>query len=109
MRAIRRAATTLDFGPRYLHSTGQLQKGGPNRLVGLHLWQSAAARAAAPIAIPNLGGTFDGLAEAQAVGDFSVLAERDRRMLGIDLGADPVAALAQLDKWMAEAAARAGQ
>ncbi|HIE60756.1 MAG TPA: transaldolase, partial [Microbacterium sp.] len=40
----KRVATTLDFGPRYLHSTGQLQKGGPNRVVGLHLWQSAGTR-----------------------------------------------------------------
>jgi hypothetical protein len=92
----RGVATTLDFGPRYLHSTGQLQKGGPNRVAGVHLWQSAAARPAAALAIPGIGGEFDLLAEAQAVGDYNVLAERDRRILGIDVGADPAATIARL-------------
>ncbi|MEZ4355336.1 MAG: bifunctional transaldolase/phosoglucose isomerase [Myxococcota bacterium] len=98
-------ATTLDFGPRYLHSTGQLQKGGPARLAGLHLWQRAAARKQPALAIPGLGGDFDTLAEAQAAGDFAVLAERGRRMLGIDVGAEPSAAIAQLLRWAEEALA----
>jgi len=100
----RQVATTLDFGPRYLHSTGQLQKGGPNRIVGLQLWQSASARADAntreALAIPGLGGDFDTLVEAQAVGDFAVLCDRDRRMVGIDVGADPAATLARLADWI---------
>lgn len=99
----KRVATTLDFGPRYLHSTGQLQKGGPNRVVGLHLWQSAAARAGTPLGIPEMGGDFDTLAEAQAVGDFEVLCKRDRRVLGIDVGADPPATLALLADWIGSA------
>lgn len=94
--AARNVATTLDFGPRYLHSTGQLQKGGPNRVAGVHLWQSAASRPGAPLAIPGIGGEFDVLAEAQAVGDYNVLAERGRRILGIDVGADPEATIAHL-------------
>lgn len=105
-KAIGRArpvATALSFGPRYLHSTGQLQKGGPNRLAGLQLWQSASARRAAnrsPLAIPEIGGDFDALAEAQALGDFRVLSERGRRMLGVDLGPDPQAGLEKLIDWM---------
>ena len=98
-----RVATTLDFGPRYLHSTGQLQKGGPNRIVGLQLWQSASARAAVgdgeALAIPGMGGDFDTLVEAQASGDFAVLRDRDRRMIGIDVGSDPAATLAKLTSW----------
>ncbi len=97
--AARSVATTLDFGPRYLHSTGQLQKGGPNRIAGLQLWQSASARATAPLAIPD-GGDFDTLAEAQAEGDFSVLCERKRRMIGIDVGADPAALITKLTTWI---------
>jgi len=92
----RSVATTLDFGPRYLHSTGQLQKGGPNRVAGLHLWQSAAARPGDALAIPEMGVDFDVLAEAQAVGDFRVLADRERRILGIDVGADVMATLTRL-------------
>ena len=101
----RGVATTLDFGPRYLHSTGQLQKGGPDRLVGLQLWQSAGARAGEALAIPGMGGDFDTLAEAQAVGDYSVLAERERRVIGIDVGADPKATLERLASLVAEALA----
>lgn len=101
----RGVATTLDFGPRYLHSTGQLQKGGPNQLVGLHLWQSAGARSGEALAIPGMGGTFDTLAEAQAVGDYSVLADRERRVIGIDVGPDPIATLERLARLVTEALA----
>jgi transaldolase/glucose-6-phosphate isomerase len=96
----RAVATTLDFGPRYLHSTGQLQKGGPNRVVGLQLWQSAGARPGAAVTIPNMGGDFDTLAEAQAIGDFAVLCDRDRRVIGIDVGADLAGTLAKLATWI---------
>jgi transaldolase/glucose-6-phosphate isomerase len=98
--AARRVATALSFGPRYLHSTGQLHKGGPNRLVGLQIWQSAGSRKGGALPIPGIGGDFDRLAEAQAVGDFRVLSERGRRMLGIEVGADPLAALDQLAHWI---------
>jgi transaldolase/glucose-6-phosphate isomerase len=97
-----KVATTLNFGPRYLHSTGQLQKGGPNRVAGLHLWQSASARPAEALAIPNMDGTFDTLAEAQAAGDFEVLCDRERRMIGIDVGADPAIALQKITDWINE-------
>jgi glucose-6-phosphate isomerase len=103
--ASRTNATSIALGPRYLHSSGQLQKGGPNLFVGLHLWQSAASRTISPLEIPHLGGSFDRLAEAQAAGDFAVLAERGRRMIGIDVGADPVAAVARLEAWIQRALA----
>jgi transaldolase/glucose-6-phosphate isomerase len=100
----RKVATTLNFGPRYLHSTGQLQKGGPNRIVGLQLWQSESARADGnagnALAIPGLGGDFDTLVEAQAVSDFAVLCDRDRRLIGIDVGSDPAATIARLTGWI---------
>ncbi len=101
--ASRPQAMTLSFGPRYLHSTGQLQKGGSERLVGLQIWQSAAGRDAEPLEIPGLGGSFDALAEAQAAGDFAVLAERGRRVIGIDVGPDPRATLDALARWIDEA------
>lgn len=96
----RRVATALSFGPRYLHSTGQLHKGGPDRISGLQLWQSAASRKGDRLAIPGIGGDFGALAEAQAVGDFRVLSERGRRMLGLDVGPDPLAALDLLARWI---------
>lgn len=98
--AVRPVATTLSFGPRYLHSTGQLQKGGPDRLAGLQLWQAAARRASAPLWIPGLGDSFDVLAEAQAFGDFLVLSERGRRMLGVALGPETEPALDRLVTWL---------
>lgn len=98
--AARPVATALSFGPRYLHSTGQLQKGGGDRLAGLQIWQAGARRASAPLAIPDLGGSFDRLAESQAVGDFVVLSERGRRMLGVALGADTEPALDRLITWL---------
>jgi transaldolase/glucose-6-phosphate isomerase len=104
----RKAATTLAHGPRYLHSSGQLQKGGPNQLVGLQIWQSAANRKAKALDIPaigaligtQIGASFDRLAETQAVGDFSVLSKRDRRVIGIEVGPDPTAALEKIAAWI---------
>ena len=98
-------ATTLAVGPRYLHSSGQLQKGGPNLMVGLQIWQGAGKRAGDALEIPSLGGDFDRLCEAQAVGDFAVLAERGRRVIGIDVGSDPPAAVRRLLRWVQEALA----
>ncbi|MFK7894402.1 MAG: bifunctional transaldolase/phosoglucose isomerase [Myxococcota bacterium] len=98
--AAKKVASTLAFGPRYLHSTGQLQKGGPNNLVALHLWQSARTRSGDALVIPGMGGSFDVLAEAQGAGDFDVLCDRDRRIVGIDVGSDPAATLAALEGWI---------
>ena len=52
-----------------------------------------------------MGGDFATLAEAQAAGDFAVLCERGRRMVGIDVGSDLASALSKLTTWMNEALA----
>ena len=91
-------ATTLGFGPRYLHSTGQLHKGDAGR--GLFIQLTADSAADAPI--PDEAGasassiTFGVLAEAQALGDRQALLDRGRAVLRIHLGADIAAGIAQL-------------
>ncbi|MFH2102490.1 MAG: bifunctional transaldolase/phosoglucose isomerase [Chloroflexota bacterium] len=74
-------ATMLGFGPRFLHSTGQLHKGGPNS--GLFI--QITAEPEADIEIPGQGITFGALQRAQATGDYEALAGRDRRILQIHL------------------------
>jgi transaldolase/glucose-6-phosphate isomerase len=86
------AATVLQFGPRFLHSTGQAYKGGPGSGVFLQI----TARPAADLPIAGRGLTFGMVEAAQARGDFEVLAERGRRVLRVDLGDDVEAGLAQL-------------
>ncbi len=75
-------ATCAGFGPRFLHSTGQLHKGGANRGVFIQI----TADHAADIAVPGTGHTFGQVQAAQAVGDLAVLAQRERRLLWIHLG-----------------------
>jgi len=90
-----RVPATLGYGPRFLHSTGQLHKGGPN--TGLFIQLVAEDGSAVPI--PGKHYDFTTLKEAQALGDFSVLQQGDRRVLRIELGRDidrGLAALAQL-------------
>jgi transaldolase/glucose-6-phosphate isomerase len=77
-------ATILGFGPRFLHSTGQAYKGGPNSGVFLQI----TATPLKDLAIPGRNLTFAGVLAAQARGDLAVLAERGRRLLRIDLGAN---------------------
>jgi transaldolase/glucose-6-phosphate isomerase len=74
-------ATTLGFGPRYLHSTGQLHKGGPDS--GLFL--QITAEPLKDIEIPAQGMSFATLERAQAIGDFEALAARGRRILRLNL------------------------
>ncbi len=85
-------ATTLGYGPRFLHSTGQLHKGGPNTGVFLHV----TADDAEDIPIPGERFTFSVLKDAQARGDFQVLSERGRRVLHVRLSADVDAGLERL-------------
>ena len=87
-----RVATTLGFGPRFLHSTGQLHKGGPNSGVFLQITSDDDEE----IPIPGRRLGFGALKRAQAQGDFDVLADRDRRILRVHLGADLAAGLVQL-------------
>ena len=92
VRDAKRVATTLGYGPRFLHSTGQLHKGGPDTGVFLQL----TADDAVDLQIPGQRYTFGVLTQAQAAGDFEVLAERGRRSLRVHLGRDPGAGLTRL-------------
>ncbi len=74
-------ATTLGFGPRFLHSTGQLHKGGPNNGVFLQI----TANQPEDIEIPGLEYTFGTLELAQALGDLEALLNRDRRAIRVHL------------------------
>ena len=80
----RQLATTVGFGPRFLHSTGQLHKGGPNTGVFLQITCDDAHE----LAVPDRSYTFGVVEAAQARGDFAVLAERGRRILRVHLGAN---------------------
>ncbi len=92
-RARTKAATTLGIGPRFLHSTGQLHKGGANSGVFLQLTADEG-----DLPIPGEPYGFGRLRAAQAAGDFAVLEARGRRVLRVHLGSDPDAALAALVK-----------
>lgn len=87
-----RVATTVGFGPRFLHSTGQLHKGGPNSIVVLQL----TAESADSLPIPGMGISFEALERAQALGDFQSLDVRKRRGARIHLGRDAGRGLARL-------------
>ena len=82
--ACKRVATSVGFGPRFLHSTGQAHKGGPNTGVFLQITGDDAR----DLEVPGLGCTFGVVKAAQAAGDYSVLAERGRRILRVHLGPD---------------------
>ena len=89
VRDTKRVATCLGFGPRFLHSTGQAYKGGPNSGVFLQV----TCEDAADLPVPGQKYTFGVVKAAQARGDFQVLAERGRRALRIHLGRDVDAGL----------------
>jgi transaldolase/glucose-6-phosphate isomerase len=78
------AATCLGFGPRFLHSTGQAYKGGPNTGVFLQITCDDAV----DVPIPGQKYTFSIVKQAQAAGDFEVLKERGRRALRVHLTGD---------------------
>ncbi|HJZ79296.1 MAG TPA: bifunctional transaldolase/phosoglucose isomerase [Pyrinomonadaceae bacterium] len=85
-------ATCLGFGPRFLHSTGQAYKGGPNTGVFMQITCDDAR----DLPVPGQKYTFGVVKAAQARGDFAVLAERGRRALRVHLGADVDAGLKTL-------------
>ena len=87
-----KCATTTGYGPRFLHSTGQLHKGGPDS--GVFLQLTAADTPDVPL--PGEAFTFGVLKEAQALGDFESLATRGRRAIRVDLGTDLTAGLEEL-------------
>ena len=77
-------ATTLGYGPRFLHSTGQLHKGGANTCLILQLVDEPAD----DLVVPETNYTFGSLIHAQALGDYQALKQRGRRVLRIQLGKD---------------------
>ncbi len=99
LRALRKAimtrhkmATTAGYGPRYLHSTGQLHKGGPNSGLFLELVDAMKP----DLAIPEQTYTFGTLAQAQALGDIQSLQSHQRPAVRISLGPDPVRTIRRL-------------
>ena len=87
-----RVATCLGFGPRFLHSTGQAYKGGPNSGVFLQITSDDEF----DLPVPGQKYTFGVVKAAQARGDFQVLLDRGRRALRVHLGKDVAAGLEQL-------------
>ena len=94
-----KVATTTGYGPRFLHSTGQLHKGGSDAGIFLQL----TARDGEDVPIPGQAFGYATLVEAQALGDFQSLAKRHRRALNVHLGDDADKGLATLKALLAEA------
>lgn len=92
LRDLRRVATTLGYGPRFQHSTGQFHKGGPNTGVFIQF----VAQDKVDAAIPDAPYTFGTLKAAQALGDLQSLMAHGRRVVRIDLGTDIAAGLTEL-------------
>ncbi len=92
VRGARKVATTVGYGPRFLHSTGQLHKGGANTGVFLQITSEDGQ----DLEVPGLGHSFGVLKAAQQAGDFMALASRERRLLRVHLGADVQAGLQAL-------------
>ncbi len=99
VRDARRVATCLGFGPRFLHSTGQAYKGGPNTGVFLQITCDDKE----DLQVPGQKYTFGVVKAAQARGDFEVLASRGRRALRVHLGPDVPAGLKALQEAVRQA------
>jgi transaldolase / glucose-6-phosphate isomerase len=99
VRDKRHVATCAEFGPRFLHSTGQAYKGGPDSGVFLQI----TADDARDLAVPGQKASFGVIKAAQARGDFDVLTERGRRALRVHLKGDLKSGLKMLDEAIAEA------
>ena len=78
------AVTTLGFGPRFLHSTGQLHKGGPGTALFLQLVDHPGA----DLQVPGERYSFGQIIRAQAIGDYQALQQKHRAVLRVDLGSD---------------------
>jgi transaldolase / glucose-6-phosphate isomerase len=94
-------ASTLGYGPRFLHSTGQLHKGG--RPTGCFIQLTGGSGGSADLPIPGRRESFGVLVEAQALGDFEAFGAHGLPAMRIDLGADVDAGLAELESVMVEA------
>jgi len=92
-------ATTVGYGPRFLHSTGQLHKGGPDS--GVFIQITAPDKIDFPV--PEAPYSFSILKDAQALGDFQSLQSHGRRALRVDLGDDVLVGLQRLQKVIEQA------
>jgi transaldolase/glucose-6-phosphate isomerase len=99
VRDKRHVATCAEFGPRFLHSTGQAYKGGPDSGVFLQITSDDAE----DLAVPGQKASFGVIKAAQARGDFDVLTERGRRALRVHLKGDLESGLKMLDTAIVEA------
>jgi transaldolase/glucose-6-phosphate isomerase len=99
VRDKRHVATCAEFGPRFLHSTGQAYKGGPDSGVFLQI----TADDAHDLAVPGQKASFGVIKAAQARGDFGVLTERGRRAIRVHLKGDLTSGLKMLDEAIANA------
>jgi transaldolase/glucose-6-phosphate isomerase len=93
VRDKRHVATCAEFGPRFLHSTGQAYKGGPDSGVFLQITSDDAK----DLAVPGQKASFGIIKAAQARGDFDVLTDRGRRALRVHLKGDLTSGLKMLD------------
>ena len=98
LRDTTRCATTVGYGPRFLHSTGQLHKGGPDTGVFFQL----GARDKTDFQVPGEAYSFSVLKDAQALGDFRALKARGRRVVRIDLGDGVLSGLDRLESALRE-------
>lgn len=98
IRDAKRVATTLGYGPRFLHSTGQLHKGGPDSGVFLQV----TADQGEDLEIPGEPYSFGTLVAAQALGDIMSLCTRNRRVIRIHLGCDVEAGVGRILKAVEE-------
>jgi transaldolase/glucose-6-phosphate isomerase len=96
-----RLATTFGFGPRFLHSTGQFHKGGPNTGLFLQLVDEPTH----DLAVPETDYTFGKIIHAQSVGDYQALRQRDRRVLRVSLGTNVEVGLTRLAETIRSSAA----
>jgi transaldolase/glucose-6-phosphate isomerase len=97
-----RVATTTGYGPRFLHSTGQLHKGGGANGIFIQMVGTSPD----DVALPGEPFTFGVLARAQALGDYQSLASRNRRAIRIDLGSDIDGGLKKLAQLVKSAVAK---
>ena len=94
IRETKQVATTLGYGPRFLHSTGQLHKGGPNSGVFIQITCDDAE----DLAIPDEPYSFGILKSAQALGDLQSLTSRQRRVIRVHVGSDVIKGLKRLEQ-----------
>lgn len=99
LRRAKSNATCVGFGPRFLHSTGQAYKGGPNTGVFMQITSDDAK----DLEIKGLGASFGIIKQAQSGGDLTVLQDRERRAIRVHLGADVASGLATLASALDEA------